>query len=79
MCMVTKTITITKDAYNLLAQHKQQSESFSEEIRRIFSKKKTKTIADFFGILTHEQGEAMLDDLEKRRTLNIQLQKERQI
>ncbi len=34
----------------------------------------TKTLANFFGIITREQGEAILKDFEKRRELNIQHQ-----
>ena len=39
MFMVTKTITITKDAYEKLASHKKEGESFSELINRNFAKK----------------------------------------
>ena len=38
MCMVTKTITITEDAYRALAIEKLPDESFSELIRRKFGK-----------------------------------------
>ena len=36
--MVTKTITIMEDAYELLAQNKRKEESFSEVIRRLAKK-----------------------------------------
>lgn len=75
--MVTKTLTITEDAYNMLAQRKLKEESFSEEIRRIFSKKKVKSLRDFFGILSDNEGEEMLEDLERIRTANIRLLRER--
>lgn len=38
--MVTKTLTITEHAYNLLARNKRHEESFSEEITRVFGKRK---------------------------------------
>lgn len=37
--MVTKTITITEDAYAVLARQKKKTESFSEEIVRLLKKK----------------------------------------
>ena len=37
--MVTKTISIMEDAYRILLQRKRQEESFSDVIRREFSKK----------------------------------------
>ena len=37
--MGTKTLTIIEDAYNLLFDNKMENESFSEEIRRVLSKK----------------------------------------
>ena len=75
--MVTKTLTITEDAYNLLALHKQRSESFSEEIKRIFSKKKYKQLSDFFGILAKKEGDEMLKDLEKIKSMELQSLKKR--
>lgn len=57
MCMVTKTITITEKAYQLLARNKLPNESFSQEITREFGIK-TRSILEFAGImsdLTKEQ------------------------
>lgn len=68
--MATKTIAIMDDVYHLLVQHKQQDESFSDELRRILSKRKTKSLRDYFGIISDEKGEAMLKDLEKFREVN---------
>ena len=45
--MTTKNISITEDAYNLLARHKRLNESFSEVIREHFTKKKH--LLDFAG------------------------------
>ena len=77
MCMTTKTITIMDDAYNLLADHKLENESFSEEIRRVLSKKKTKKLSDFFGLLSKEVGEPMIKDYKRIRRDQIKLTKER--
>ena len=45
--MPTKTITIMQDAYELLKADKKPNESFSDTIRRNFSKKTS--MRDFFG------------------------------
>lgn len=58
--MVTKNISIMEDAYKLLLQRKRQTESFSDVIRREFSKKGS--ILDGAGIwadLTDEDFENM--------------------
>ena len=59
MFMGTKTLTIMDDAYNLLMFNKHEDESFSDEIRRVLTKKKTKSLSDFFGILSKEEGEVI--------------------
>lgn len=46
--MVTKTITIMEDAYEVLAKAKLPNESFSDTIRRVV--KPNKTLSDFAGI-----------------------------
>ena len=66
------------DAYNLLANSKLEDESFSEEIRRVFSKKKTKKLSDFFGILSKETGKSMMKDYKRIRKEQMKLKKERQ-
>jgi len=75
--MATKTITIREAAYSLLAENKLEEESFSEEITRLLSEKKKKSLLDFFGIITEEEGEGMLRDLEVKKALNIKLLKKR--
>ena len=69
--MVTKTITITEDAYRILKSWKQGSESFSETIRR---KGKRRPLSDYYGILSKESGErferAIMDMREKRNILH---------
>lgn len=70
MCMATKTITIMEDAYEMLTSHKKAGESFSEEIRRVFSNEHTRPLSDFFGILGEEDGDAILTSIEIRRKNN---------
>ncbi len=77
MFMATKTITIMDDAYDLLTDNKLKEESFSEEIRRIFSKKKAKKLSDFFGIISKETGEAMIRDLKRTRKEQMKLTRKR--
>lgn len=54
--MATKTLTITEDAYERLAQHKRDYESFSDVIVKYFPKHSLMEIA---GILSHEQAERL--------------------
>jgi len=75
--MATKTLTITEDAYTILKNNKMKDESFSQEITRLLSNKRKKSLMDFFGILSNEEGEGMLEALEEKRKINIQLMKER--
>ncbi len=75
--MATKTLTITEDAYTMLKNKKMKDESFSEEITRLLSAKRKKSLMDFFGILTEEEGEGMLNDLKAIKEMNIKLLKER--
>ena len=77
MFMTTKTLTIMEDAYKLLANNKLGNESFSEEIRRILTKKKRGDLMQFFGILSKKEGEAMKKDLERIRKEQIKLTQER--
>lgn len=75
--MATKTLTVTEDAYYLLAEKKLEKESFSEEITRILSKTSTKTLRDFFGILSDKEAEGMRSDLHRIKALNIKMLKEK--
>jgi len=52
--MVTKTITVTNEAYERLKGMKEGNESFSEAIIRISGKR---PLSDFYGILRHESAE----------------------
>ncbi|MBI2107749.1 antitoxin VapB family protein [Candidatus Woesearchaeota archaeon] len=73
--MATKTLTIMGDVYDLLVKNKMETESFSDELRRILSKKKARPLMDFFGILSDKEGEDMLKDLEKIKSANVDLLK----
>lgn len=71
--MATKTLTITEDAYGLLSDNKTEGESFSEEIRRILSKKRRRPLSDFFGIISKEDGADILRNFERNRKENIRM------
>ena len=65
-----------EDVYALLQDHKLKDESFSEELRRILTeKKKKRTLIELFGIISNEEGEGMLKDLERIRKDNSKLMK----
>lgn len=74
--MVTKTLTIKEDAYNILAASKLKGESFSEAITRLFNDRKKKKLSEFFGIL-HSDKSRMQKDLKDIKKINIELLKER--
>lgn len=69
--MVTKTLTITEDAYGLLKNNKLESESFSEEIKRLLSPGKKRNLSDYFGILSEEEGAKIELALKKKRAINL--------
>jgi predicted CopG family antitoxin len=75
--MVTKTLTITKEAYDLLAENKLKNESFSEEIIRLLSKKKAKKLSEFSGIISNKEGEEFLRNLEKSKSVEKKNSKKR--
>jgi len=64
--MGTKTISIMDDAYRLLARNKGEKESFSDVIRREFSKKgKISDCAGILSDLTDKQFEEMEKAIKK--------------
>lgn len=64
--MATKTITIMEDAYELLKAAKEENESFSDTIRRTYSKKKS--FEDYFGAWGEELGNEVEAAVNKMRT-----------
>lgn len=65
MHMVTKTISITDEAYNALLSQKKNNESFTQTILRIT--KKTGKITDSFGKwrMTDQEEQEILSDLSR--------------
>ena len=75
MFMVTKTLTIMEDAYEMLARRKGKEESFSDVIRRVVGKEKN--IMRFAGAwkdMSDKEAERMkkhIKDLNKRATKEL--------
>ncbi len=67
--MATKTLTITEDAYERLAAHKEGNESFSEVIDRITHKVNLVSVA---GLLTEEEGYRIEQRIKKMRVKSRQ-------
>ena len=63
--MVTKTITVTKDAYMAIKNRKQSDESFSQLFLRIGHK--SPSITEFVGLLNSESGERLSKEIKKSR------------
>lgn len=64
MCMTTKTISITEEAYTILYEKKKDAESFSEVIVRLSGKK---PLASFFGALSPQSGDALVKEIKEMR------------
>ena len=63
--MVTKTITVTKEAYEALASDKKKDESFSEVILRTHKKKGNwEAISKFIGAWEHVP-DKVIEDMKK--------------
>ncbi len=72
--MTTKTITVTKNAYEALKSLKSHSESFSETILRISNKR---PLSQFFGVLSEESGERLESAILEMRKKRNESHKER--
>ena len=75
--MATKTISIMEDVYEMLTANKLENESFSEEIRRILSKKGSRPLQEFFGVLSETEGDYIIQKLESKRAMELELKKKR--
>ena len=75
--MSTKTLTIMEDVYHLLAGNKLKNESFSDELRRLLTKKKEKNLIDLFGLVSEKEGNEMMSDLNKIKENDVKLMKEK--
>ncbi len=62
--MATKTIRITREAYERLRARKMPDESFSEVILRLTERR---PLSDFAGILSPESGRALRTAIESSR------------
>ena len=67
MCMATKTISITEEAYTILQEKKKTAESFSEVIVRLSGKM---PLASFFGALSPSSGEALAKEIKDTRRVH---------
>jgi len=75
--MTTKTLTIMEDVYDMLVKSKIEGESFSDELRRVFSEKKKRSFKDLFGIISSEMGDNMLKKLEEIKKKEIEMLNEK--
>ena len=74
--MATKTITITEDAYRLLAIEKNKDESFSELVKREFGKRGK--ISDLYGTLndvTEREHKMIISGIERSREISRKIEK----
>ncbi len=77
MFMVTKTLTITDDAYRILKLNKREGESFSQTIQRVLGAKKNEGFKKLIGLLTPEEGDLLQKDLAMFKKMDIELQEKR--
>ena len=63
--MSTKTLTITKEAYELLALQKQKNESFSEVIVRTYSP--NKALWNLVGLLSDKEADSLEGRIQENR------------
>ena len=77
MFVTTKTLTIMEDVHKLLLDKKLENESFSEELRRLLSRKRERKLSEFFGLISDDEGEEMLNELKKIKSADTGLIKKR--
>jgi len=65
---MAKTITISKDAYEMLLREKREGESFSDVIRRLSQKKSIMSLAGAWKDMTDEEYDEWMEAIgEKKR------------
>ena len=74
---MTKVISISDDAYELLQSVKGENESFTKVILRVAEKEKQKPLASFFGALSEESAQALEKEIKETRALHRKLHAQR--
>ena len=74
VCMATKTISITEEAYKRLASLRKENESFSEIINKVTGKAR---LRELHGILSGEAGEILEKSILEVRELHRKTHKRR--
>ncbi len=64
--MSTKTITVTKDAYEALKNMKEDKESFTDTILRI---SKRKSLSSFYGVLSKSSADKLERNIKEFRNI----------
>ena len=72
--MSSKTITVTKDAYEALRALKETNESFSDTILRVA---KRKPLSFFYGCLSKESGKKLEETIMEMRKIRSESHKKR--
>ena len=76
--MATKNISITEDAYKILAMRKRENESFSKVIvREMGGRGNAKKLKEFFGVLSKEAGDALESSIKEGRIIHREMHKKR--
>lgn len=77
MQMATKTISITEEAYRVLARlKKEENDSFSRVINRELGKKKV-DLKKYFGMLSKKEGDKLERNIKKIREMRAKADRER--
>lgn len=69
VCMVTKTLTIMEDAYEMLKSAKKKDESFSDVVRRVCKDKKA-DLTKFWGIIDNDTANCVKETIKKSRAMS---------